>query len=184
MLSNIGLCLRAAACYYFLVLAVNSDRFQILRSYTLLLKPPVLMCSCLRKWEYSVHTINCMIFPCGKFLRIWKWVYINLLQTNNLTKTILPLLCKWCLSEDFTHSSQTVFPPGIYRSYWPNSGCHSPPSLLHPPPPPLPPPQPTYPNHLASYTWIRPFSPFPTHPCPSWMQLHVSHPSPLTLMDR
>ena len=30
----------------FLVVAVNSDRFQIVWSYTLLLKPPVLMRSC------------------------------------------------------------------------------------------------------------------------------------------
>ena len=46
IISNSGLCLRAAAQYVllFLVLAVNSDRFQILRSYTLLLKPPILMC--------------------------------------------------------------------------------------------------------------------------------------------
>ena len=41
------------SCAYmllFLVLAVFSDRFQILRSYTILLKPPVLMRSC---WTYS-----------------------------------------------------------------------------------------------------------------------------------
>ena len=45
MLSNIGACLGVAVQYMllFLVLAVNSDQFQILQSYTLLLKPPVLM---------------------------------------------------------------------------------------------------------------------------------------------
>ena len=32
----------------FLVLVVNSDRFQILRGYTLLLKPPVFMRSCIK----------------------------------------------------------------------------------------------------------------------------------------
>ena len=129
-----------------------------------------------------MHTINCMIFPCGKCLRILKWVYINSLQTNNLTKRQYYHCCVSGVYLKILHiAAKQCF---LLEYYWPNSGCHSPPSLLHPPPPPLPPPQPTYPNHLASYTWIRPSSPFPTHPCPSWMQLHVSHPSPLTLMDR
>ena len=50
MLSNNGLCLHVAVQYMllvFLVLAVNFDRFQILQSYMLLLKPPVLMHSCM-----------------------------------------------------------------------------------------------------------------------------------------
>ena len=44
MLSNNGLCLCAAAQYMllFLVLAINFTRFQLLRCYTLLLKPPAL----------------------------------------------------------------------------------------------------------------------------------------------
>ena len=40
------------SCAYmllFLVLAVNSNQIQILRSYTLLLKPPILMHSCVWK---------------------------------------------------------------------------------------------------------------------------------------
>ena len=46
MLSNNGLHLRTTVMLLFLVLVVNSDRFQILWSYMLLLKPPVLMHSC------------------------------------------------------------------------------------------------------------------------------------------
>ena len=44
MLSNNSLCLRSMHKYMllFLVLAVNSDWFQILCKYTLLLQPPVL----------------------------------------------------------------------------------------------------------------------------------------------
>ena len=50
-LSNINkmayFCVRAQCMLLFLVLAGNSTRFRILRSYTLLLKSPVLMHSCL-----------------------------------------------------------------------------------------------------------------------------------------
>ena len=48
MPTNNDLRLHAAAQYILLilVLAVNSDRFQMLQSYTLLLKPPILMHSC------------------------------------------------------------------------------------------------------------------------------------------
>ena len=48
MVSNNGLCLHAAAWYVllFLVLAVHSNCFRFLQSYTLLLKPPVLI----RSW--------------------------------------------------------------------------------------------------------------------------------------
>ena len=151
-----------SACYYFLVLAVNSNWFQILLSYKLLLKPPVLP----------------LVRGNGSIL----CTHVGSASGCELLKQYYHCLCK---CEDFTHSSQTVFPVGIWcRSYWPNSGCHNPPSLLHPPPPPLPRPPPTYPNHLAPYTWIRPSSLYPTHPCPSWMQLHVNHPSPLIPMDR
>ena len=40
------MCTAAQHVLLFSVLEVNSDLFQILQSYTLLLKPPVLMCSC------------------------------------------------------------------------------------------------------------------------------------------
>ena len=48
MLSNNALCLHSMSStyYYFLVVVVNFDRFQILLSYTLLLQPPVLMRFC------------------------------------------------------------------------------------------------------------------------------------------
>ena len=51
VLSNKGLCLCAAAQYMllFLVVAVNSNQFQIVRSYMLLL--PVLMSSCCKLWK-------------------------------------------------------------------------------------------------------------------------------------
>ena len=52
MLSNSGLCLRTAVQYVLLfsVLAVNLNRFQILQSYMVLLKPLVLLRS---YFEYS-----------------------------------------------------------------------------------------------------------------------------------
>ena len=55
-----SLCLHAAVqcMLLFLVQAVNSDRFQILQSYMLLLKPPVLMCfwrSKIREVKYIQH---------------------------------------------------------------------------------------------------------------------------------
>ena len=48
MLSNNGLCLCIVPQYLLLFfgLAVNSDRFQILMGYMVLLKLPILMCSC------------------------------------------------------------------------------------------------------------------------------------------
>jgi len=41
-------------CYYFLVMAGNSTQFWILRSYTLLLKSPVLICF----WYVHRYCIN------------------------------------------------------------------------------------------------------------------------------
>ena len=64
MLSNNGLYVYvtcAVMCY--IVLVVNSNRFQILRSYTLLLKPPVLMCMVkVCQLAYCTCTWHCQIW--------------------------------------------------------------------------------------------------------------------------
>ena len=61
VLSNNGLCLCTAVQYVLLslVLVVNSDQFQILWSYTLLLKPPVLMCSYIVAWPPPWKPLSC-----------------------------------------------------------------------------------------------------------------------------
>ena len=64
-LSNTGLYLRAAAQYVllFLVLAVNYDWFQILQSYTLLLKPPILMHVCSEALLLVLCKVGFHVFP-------------------------------------------------------------------------------------------------------------------------
>ena len=74
MLSNNGLCLRAAAQYVllFIVLVINSDRFQILRSYMLLLKPPILMRSvCYMFWNLLLvlYKVVYHVFPIHSILK-------------------------------------------------------------------------------------------------------------------
>ena len=71
MLSNDGLCLymRHVQCVLpFLVLVVNSDRFQILRSYTLLLRH-ALMHSC------SVWWPKCIVAIVTKLIYFWRWLW-------------------------------------------------------------------------------------------------------------
>ena len=45
-------------CVTILVLVVNSHRFQILRSYTLLFKPPVLMGSWLKTYDFNAQMLQ------------------------------------------------------------------------------------------------------------------------------
>ena len=49
VLSNNGMC-SCAVCITILAVAVNSDQFQFLHSCTLLLKPPILVCSWYKYW--------------------------------------------------------------------------------------------------------------------------------------
>ena len=60
MLSNNALCLRTAAQYVllFLALAVNSDQFGIVRSYTLFLQPSVLMHCWGSEWDVGLEVVR------------------------------------------------------------------------------------------------------------------------------
>ena len=81
VLSNNGLCLHNMCRYVllFLVMVVSSDQLQILRSYTLLLKPPILGSYIYRKfpgvplvsslWCF-LHTTMVLMEPCT--LAMWE----------------------------------------------------------------------------------------------------------------
>ena len=109
----------------FLVLAVNSDRFKILQSYTLLLKPPVSMRSSLLSTQTEEYTKH------RRSLRMWLMPPPLAFFPGHPWLQLL-FACRFCILQNWSqgrpgneatlnpfhlNSSSVTSCPGFYLSY-------------------------------------------------------------------